>query len=331
VRRSFLAGSLIAASAQPAAAETPVLTVYAYGSFTAEWGPGPPIETAFEAVCGCDLVWVSVDDGVALLTRLKLEGAATSADIVLGLDTNLTAEAAATGLFAPHAGTLPALDLPVPWTDPIFVPFDWSYFAFVYDTKKVAQPPKSLKELVDSSDLEITIQDPRISTPGLGLLLWMKQVYGDGAADAWARLAPRVLTVTPGWSESYGLFRDGEVPMTFSYVTSPAYHRIAEQDDSVATAYFAEGQYLQIEVAGRIAASDRPALADAFLAFLVSPEAQALLPTLQWMYPVVAPPDGLPPGFDPPSAVTRPLLYPSEEVAAHRAAWIAEWLGAMAR
>ena len=32
---------------------------------------------------------VSLADGVALLTRLKMEGAATKADIVLGLDTNL--------------------------------------------------------------------------------------------------------------------------------------------------------------------------------------------------------------------------------------------------
>ena len=36
----------------------------------------------------------AIADGVALLNRLKLEGKDTKADIVLGLDTNLTAEAA---------------------------------------------------------------------------------------------------------------------------------------------------------------------------------------------------------------------------------------------
>ena len=66
-----------------------------------EWGPGPPVKKAFEAECGCDVEFVSVADGVALLNRVKLEGASTKADIVLGLDTNLTAEAKATGLFAP--------------------------------------------------------------------------------------------------------------------------------------------------------------------------------------------------------------------------------------
>ena len=84
----------------PAAAQEK-LTVYTYESFTAEWGPGPQVEKAFEAECGCDVEFVAVADGVALLNRLKLEGASTKADIVLGLDTNLTAEAKATGLFVP--------------------------------------------------------------------------------------------------------------------------------------------------------------------------------------------------------------------------------------
>ena len=45
---------------------------------------------------------MALGDGVAMLNRLKLEGANTKADVVLGLDTNLTAKAQATGLFGPH-------------------------------------------------------------------------------------------------------------------------------------------------------------------------------------------------------------------------------------
>ena len=57
----------------------------------------------------------------------------------------------------------------------------------------------------------------------------MKSVYGDKAPEAWAKLKDRVLTVTPGWSEAYGLFTKGEAPMVLSYTTSPAYHMIAEK------------------------------------------------------------------------------------------------------
>src|SRR3954462_1194939 len=95
--------SMLAALAAPVsfAHAGGTLTVYTYESFTAEWGPGPQVEKAFEAECGCDFKFVSVADGVALLNRVKLEGESTKADIVLGLDTNLTAEAKSTGLFAP--------------------------------------------------------------------------------------------------------------------------------------------------------------------------------------------------------------------------------------
>lgn len=330
--KAALAISVLALAAGTAqAADKPVLTVYTYSSFIAEWGPGPKLEAAFESACGCDLQWVGVEDGVALLSRLKLEGATTEADVVVGLDTNLTAEAAATGLFA-DSGVDPAAltNLPVAWSDPVFVPYDWSYFAFVYDKAKVPNPPTSLRGLVYDSDIELTIQDPRTSTPGLGLLLWMKQVFGDEAPAAWAALEPRIVTVTPGWSESYGLFRSGEVPMTLSYTTSPAYHIIAEQDDSVAAAIFDEGHYLQVEVAGRIAGSDQPALAQSFLAFLATPEAQAAIPETNWMYPAVKPATPLPDAFADPVPAGNALLYPAETVAANRAAWIDEWLAAMA-
>ncbi|RUW06322.1 thiamine ABC transporter substrate-binding protein, partial [Mesorhizobium sp. M1A.F.Ca.IN.020.06.1.1] len=188
-----------------------------YESFTADWGPGPAVRKEFEAECGCDLEFVSVADGVALLNRVKLEGAGTKADVVLGLDTNLTADAKASGLFAPH-GAVADLNVPGGWKDDTFVPFDYGYFAVVYDTEKLKTPPKSLKELVEGAGPDkIIIQDPRTSTPGLGLLLWVKSVYGDKAPEAWAKLKPKVLTVTPGWSEAYGLFTKGEAPMVLSY------------------------------------------------------------------------------------------------------------------
>ena len=234
----------------PAAAQEK-LTIYTYESFTSEWGPGPQVEKAFEAECGCDVEFVAVADGVALLNRLKLEGASTKADIVLGLDTNLTAEAKATGLFAPSGTDLSAVEVPGGWSDDVFVPYDYAHFAVIYDSEKLKNPPKSLHELVEGDpDEKIVLQDPRTSTPGLGLVLWVKAVYGDKAPEAWAKLKNRVLTVTPGWSEAYGLFTKGEAPMVLSYTTSPAYHMVAESSEKYKAAAFEDGHYLQIEVAG---------------------------------------------------------------------------------
>jgi len=321
---SFVAGAFLAT-----AAHADTLTVYTYDSFVSDWGPGPAVKEAFEAECGCELNLVGVGDGAALLSRLKLEGVRTDADVVLGLDTNLTAAAEATGMFAPH-GVTATWDLPVAWSDATFLPYDWGYFAFVYDNTKVSNPPKSFAELA-ASDLSIVIQDPRSSTPGLGLLLWVKQVYGDDAPQAWADLNDQIVTVTKGWSEAYGMFLEGEADMVLSYTTSPAYHLIAEEDATKSAAAFTDGHYMQIEVAGKLAGTDVPALADQFLAFVASEKFADIIPTTNWMYPAMMPAGGLPDGF---STLIQPetaLVYPADQAEAARDIALDEWLAAASK
>ncbi len=329
--RPLALAALAAFAALPASAETPVLTVYTYDSFISDWGPGPEVEKRFEAVCGCDLKFVAAGDGAALLGRLKLEGAGTDADVVLGLDTSLTAAAAETGLFAPHGKTVQT-DVPGGWDDKLFLPYDWGWFAFVYDRTKLKNPPTSFGALADApKDLEIVIEDPRTSTPGLGLLLWVKKVYGEAAGDYWRRLAPRIVTVTKGWSEAYGMFLDGEADMVLSYTTSPAYHLIAESDDTKAAAIFDEGHYMQIEVAGKIAGTDQPKLADRFLDFMLSDAFQEVVPTTNWMYPAKTPAAGLPEGFKTLPKPLESLIYAPDEARAARDEALAEWLDALSR
>lgn len=329
MKTSILALGLATVATMATAQDKPVLTVLTYDSFTAEWGPGPAVEQAFEASCACDLQFVAAGDGAALLARIQMEGAASEADIVLGLDTNLTAAAAATGLFAPHGqGWKNAL--PVAFNDPLFLPYDWGWFAFVHDKAKLHAPPKSFEELA-ASDVKIIIQDPRSSTPGLGLLMWVKAAHGDRAGEIWEGLADNIVTVTPGWSEAYGLFLEGEADMVLSYTTSPAYHLIAEEDASKAAAPFSEGHYLQVEVAGKLAATDQPDLADAFLAFMGSEAFQAVIPTTNWMYPAVTPAAGLPSGFETLITPETSLLLTADEALALREGALAEWQAALVR
>ncbi|MCP3971572.1 MAG: thiamine ABC transporter substrate binding subunit [Rhodobacteraceae bacterium] len=326
----FIAAGLMLLTGVATAQERPQLTVMTYDSFVSDWGPGPAIEEAFEANCNCDLTFIAAGDGAALLARLRLEGVRTKADVVLGLDTNLTAAASETGLFALHGREDEGFDLPVIWDDPMFLPYDWGYFAFVHDKTTLPEPPASFAELA-ASDLKIVIQDPRSSTPGLGLLLWVEAAHGPGAAGIWAGLADNLLTVTKGWSEAYGLFLEGEADMVLSYTTSPAYHLIAEDDDSKAAAAFAEGHYLQIEVAGIIASSNQPALADAFLDFMLSNDFQAIIPTNNWMYPARTPEGGLPAGFETLITPEIALLYPAHEAVAARDRALDTWLDALSR
>ena len=113
MRKTLAFAAALVLAAQPLAAEDqPELVIYTYESFVSEWGPGPAIAANFEETCGCAVRFVGAGDGAGLLGRLRLEGARSPADIVLGLDTNLIAEAKATGLFAAardrRAGSRPA-------------------------------------------------------------------------------------------------------------------------------------------------------------------------------------------------------------------------------
>ncbi|MEX0954195.1 MAG: thiamine ABC transporter substrate binding subunit [Rhizobiaceae bacterium] len=329
---TLFATAVMMAGASGVAAQDNTLTVYTYESFTSEWGPGPKVKEAFEAECSCTLDFIPVADGVALLNRMKLEGGETQADIVLGLDTNLTHEARETGLFAPHGISLDNVSVPGGWSNDTFVPFDYGYFAVVYDSETVSEPPKSLKELVEGGpEPKIAIQDPRTSTPGLGLLLWIKAVYGDDAKDAWAKLQDRVLTVTPGWSEAYGLLTSGEAPMVLSYTTSPAYHLIAERQERYKAAEFAEGHYIQIEVAGITVNGAGNPLSARFMEFMTGPGFQDAIPETNWMFPAGATTEPLNPVFSDMIRPEEPLTIDPETAAENRKAWIDEWLSVMSR
>nr|WP_272932096.1 thiamine ABC transporter substrate binding subunit [Vibrio parahaemolyticus] len=320
--------ALAAITSTSAFAAENTLTIYTYDSFAADWGPGPKIEQAFEAKCGCDVNFVALDDGVSILNRLRLEGGNSKADIVLGLDNNLMAEAKKTGLLTEHNVDTANTVLPNGWSDTTFVPYDYGYFAFVYNKEKLANPPKSMKELVETrDDLKVIYQDPRTSTPGQGLMLWMKSIYGDDVTQAWQKLASKTVTVTKGWSEAYSMFLNGESDLVLSYTTSPAYHLIAENDSKFATANFSEGHYMQVEVAAKAKGSKNSELADKFMDFILSDEFQSAMPTGNWMYPVTD--VELPKGFETLSVPSKSLSFSADEVAKMRKSWIREWQSAL--
>ena len=318
----------LVALATAAAAQTPVLTVYAPDYFVSEWGPGPRIETLFEARCDCDLQFQPGD----LLPRLLLEGDRTEADVVIGLNTDVTGRARASGLFAPHAADRSALTLPIEWSDDTFLPFNYSHTAFVYDTTRIDTPPDSFDALRDApDDLRLVIQDPRSSISGLAMALWVHAIYGDDAAAAWEDIAPKIVTVTRGWSESYGLFTEGEADMVLSYTTSPAYHIIAEEDDTKKAAIFPEGHYLMVELAARVAGSDQPDLSQDFMDFILSEDFQSMIATGNWSFPAALPREAWPDGFRQLPLPDETLFYSEDEAARLRDEAIAAWRAGLTR
>lgn len=315
-----------------AVAQTQSVNVYSYDSFTSEWGAGPKIKQEFEqAHPQCTVNYTPFESGGVLLNRVRLEGKKTKADIVLGLDNFVLDQAAQSGLFAPNQVDLAQLDLPMKWDNHTFLPFDFGNYAFVYDKTKLTNPPKSLHELVDRQDLRVIYQDPRTSSVGRGLLVWMNAVYpADQIQAAWQQLAKHTVTVGKGWSDTYGAFLKGEADLVLSYSTSPLYHQLIEKKDNFAATQFSEGHITQVELAARVV--DHPnACADEFMAFLISPTAQKQIVNANVMLPVIH--GEIEPHFDAVKAQQRKQksLNPADLTAAQFKQWIGVWQTTLAK
>ena len=305
------------------------LTVYTYDSFVSEWGPGPIIEQKFEDKYNIDLELIAVDSAATLLNKVILEGTNTKADIVLGLDMNLFDSADKSGLFINHS--LDNLEndimLPIKWDSKVFVPYNYGYFAFVYNNTKLLNPPKSMDELINSTDARIVIQDPRTSTPGLGLLIWMKALYGNDAKNKWVKLNKKVISVTKGWTDAYyNFFMAGEADLVLSYSTSPAAHIMFEENYEISAAIFEEGNYVSIEFAGILKSSNNQRMANNFLRFMISDDFQSVLPSTNIMYPI-SNNLMLPEAFNK-IEVPDMLQIDPEEINKNKDEWINEWLNA---
>ena len=326
----FAAGAVLATPGAETEAE---LVIYAYDSFVAEWGPAPLVMPKFEKRYGVEVKVISVGDAGQVLNRAILERDDPQADIVVGIDNNMLSRALEEEVLQPYRS--PNLDA-IP-EQLIFdathavTPFDYGYFAIVYDSEVLDNPPGSLEELTDPRFRKrIILQDPRTSSPGLGFLLWTIAVYGEDYLDYWRRLQPNLLTITDGWDTAYGMFTSGEAPMVLSYTTSPAYHVEYEQTERYRAALFEEGNYLQIEGMGILKGAPHPTLARRFIDFVLTGEFQSEIPLTNWMYPVdphVVTPDSF--RFAP--KPERSLQLPAEEIRKNRDRWINAWVKQVSR
>ena len=306
------------------------LTIYTYDSFISEWGPGPIVEKIFEEKFDLDIKFVSADSAATLLTKIILEGSSTKADIALGLDMNLLEEAKNTNLFSLHNinNIENVLSLPISWKEDLFVPYNYGYFAFVYNNKKFTKPPSSMHELINDTDARIVIQDPRTSTPGLGLLTWIKAIYGEDSSKEWEKLNKKIVAVTKGWTDAYyNIFLTGEADLVLSYTTSPAAHIMFEENYDFSAINFEEGNYLTIEFAGILKSSKNKEQAKKFMEFILSNEFQSVIPSTNIMYPVINI-KNMPIAYKELKIPNKALQINPKVLNSEKQKWIEEWLNA---
>jgi len=263
--------------------------IYAYDSFVSEWGPGPKVIPLFEKVYNCKVTLVSKGDAGQVLSAAVLEKAAPKADVLIGLDNNLVGKAIKADVLQPYTPKNLSMIAPGLDFDPThhLLPYDYGYFCVIWDSQKLANPPKTLADLAKPEFAKkLILMDPRTSTPGLGFLAAVVATQGEKWPAFWKSLKPSILTVTSGWDAGYGMFTQGEAPLVISYTTSPAYHVENDKTDRYKALVFPEGLAMQVEGAGIVKGAKHADLAKAFIEFMLTPAFQNELPLTQWMYPV---------------------------------------------
>lgn len=269
------------------------LRVSAYSSFTTSWGPGPKIVASFEKRCACTVLLEDSGDSGLLLQKLKL-GSQNAPDVIIGLDSYQALESDISmwrdisALTSSVALDLSSLGSP---RSSHLLPFDWAPIAFVYRKGELA-PPKSLDDLLDARFKNaIALEDPRTSTPGMQFLAWVAAVYGtEGTPEFLSKLKGNLHSISPSWSTAYGLFKKKEAKLVLSYLTSPLYHKLAENDAGFDAAVFEHGHVAHVEFAGIPAGCTSCARAEEFLKFLLESESQTRLMELNYMLPVALTP-----------------------------------------
>ena len=235
-----------------------VLVVGTYDSFSAEWGPGPVIETEFEKNCNCDVQYVSTSQAGTLANEIFLK----DKDVILGVEMH-----------------------EFDYTSENWNIYDYGYFSFIYNEETLKDIPKSFEELINQINLKIVVQDPRTSPVGLGLLRWMKLTHPDNFPTILKRFNNNVLTYTPGWSEAYGIFLEGKADLVLSYSTSPFYHQEYEDEYKYKAIEFTDGHLATKEIVYVRPDSEKQKLGKEFVEFMMRDDIQKIIAQMNIMYP----------------------------------------------
>lgn len=292
----FLLGSVFLSCSKSNSERKSQVIVYAYDSFVTEYGPAAEIARLFKEKTNLDVIWTDCGDGGQILSKAISEKEKPYADVILGIDNNISRQAYESGILQNYKPKNADSVIEKSFSrslnsysqdEWILTPYDYSHFAIIWDSLSSVEAPESLEDLTKSEyKNKLILMDPRTSTPGLGFVAWTVAVFKNEYKTFWENLKPSILTMSPGWSSGYGLFTEGEAPLVSSYTTSPAYHVEYGEGDRFKALIFDQGHVMQVEGAGILKGAENLEGAKKFIDFLITEEAQNVLPLTQWMFPV---------------------------------------------
>ncbi|MHA1347529.1 MAG: thiamine ABC transporter substrate-binding protein, partial [Candidatus Heimdallarchaeaceae archaeon] len=167
------------------------LTIYSYESLLAD--PGYDFVESYSNYSGIpeeNIRLVLVEDTNTIVTQAVLEKNNPIADVLIGIDNVLIHIAKREDILVPYSS--PSLDNIseelVDNLDPnhYLLPYDYGIIALWYDISRINSSilqeinNLTLEDIISLElDKNLVVEDPTLSSPGLGFLLWTIAVYGD--------------------------------------------------------------------------------------------------------------------------------------------------------
>ena len=333
----LLAACSPGATATPPSTEPQTITVMTHDSFAVSEG----VVQSFEEANNAKVVFLQSGDAGAALNKAILTKDAPLADVLFGVDNTFLSRALEGDIFeayeSPALSEIPdqyKLDdsnraLPVDYGD-VCINYDKAYFA---DNDLAV--PQSLEDLTKPEYKGLlVVENPATSSTGLAFMLATVAHFGDSFTEYWQALKDNGVVVVDGWETAYytnfsASSGRGPQPMVVSYGTSPAVEVVfAEKpmdDAPTASILGPDTCFRQIEFVGILKGTQKRALAEKFLDFMLSKQFQEDVPLQMFVYPV-RPDAALPDEFTKyAQAPQQTAVLAPDVIAEKRDAWIQAW------
>lgn len=296
----------------------------------------------FEAETGISVVLLQLGDTGTMVNQLVLSRNNPLGDVVFGVDNTFLNRVLDNDVFVAYESEL-LVNVPedlILDEEHRVTPVDYGDVCLNYDVAYFEENdlavPDSLEALLEEDYRGLlVVQNPAVSSPGLAFLLVTIEVFGTEGdytyLDYWQGLVDNDVLVTEDWSNAYyGEFTagggDGTRPLVVSYASSPPFTVDPETGVAASASVVADGTcFRQVEFAGIVAGTEKEALAQQFIDFLLDKPFQDDLSSTMYVFPVSTEAE-LPEDFANFAQIPdAPVYFDAASLDENREEWILAW------
>ncbi|MBN1326767.1 MAG: thiamine ABC transporter substrate-binding protein [Candidatus Cloacimonetes bacterium] len=240
----------------------------------------------------CTIFTTFFSDGLAILEKLEAESDSISeVDLIIGIDNTVFPLLIGKNLLRENS-EFPVERIKTQLVidkQKRFIPFAHSQMAFIYDRRKLNNPPVTFGEIQDGIwKNKMIFYDPAHTSLGKATLIWSVAAFGEnGYGHFWRSVKENIFRTCQDFDEGYTMFLAKQADLILALSTIPLYHTFVDSIDNMDYIIPREGGFTFIKGMGIYSKSENIELSLQVMEYLLSKEFQELIPRSIWMLPVV--------------------------------------------